>query len=62
MTKIRQIRNYSIGDGLQAADVEPSLPDASEVLLRLKAASINLADFKIRNGKPATTPFRRWDQ
>jgi NADPH:quinone reductase-like Zn-dependent oxidoreductase len=62
MTKIRAIRIYSFCDGLQVDDVEPSFPDTSQVLLRVKAASINLVDFTVRNGKPATNPSRRWDQ
>ena len=36
---------------LQVDNVEPSLPDASQVLVRVMAASINPVDFKIRNGK-----------
>jgi NADPH:quinone reductase-like Zn-dependent oxidoreductase len=53
MTKIRKMRIHRFGgpDALQADDVEPSLPDASQVLVKVKAASINPVDFKIRNGK-----------
>jgi NADPH:quinone reductase-like Zn-dependent oxidoreductase len=53
MTKIRMMRIHCFGDRdvLQADEVEPSLPDASQVLVRTKAASINPVDFKIRNGK-----------
>jgi NADPH:quinone reductase-like Zn-dependent oxidoreductase len=36
---------------LQADDVEPSLPDASQVLVAVKTASVNPVDFKIRSGK-----------
>jgi NADPH:quinone reductase-like Zn-dependent oxidoreductase len=52
MTKIRKMRIHSFGDAgvLQADEVEPSLPDASQVLVRVKAASVNPVDFKIRNG------------
>ena len=53
MTKIRMMRIHRFGgpDVLQADDVEPSLPDASQVLVSVKAASINPVDFKIRSGK-----------
>jgi NADPH:quinone reductase-like Zn-dependent oxidoreductase len=51
--KIREVRIHRFGgpDVLQIDDVEPSLPDASQVLLLVKAASINPVDFKIRNGQ-----------
>ena len=51
--KIRKVRIHRFGgpDVLQIDDVEPSLPDASQVLVSVKAASINPVDFKIRNGK-----------
>ncbi len=53
MTKIREMRIHRFGgpDVLQADEVEPSLPDASQVLVGVKAASINPVDFKIRSGK-----------
>jgi NADPH:quinone reductase-like Zn-dependent oxidoreductase len=53
MTKIRKIRIHRFGgpEVLQIDDLEPSLPDASQVLVSVKAASINPVDFKIRNGK-----------
>jgi NADPH:quinone reductase-like Zn-dependent oxidoreductase len=53
MTRIRKMRIHRFGgpDVLQADDVEFSLPDASQVLVGVKAASINPVDFKIRNGK-----------
>jgi NADPH:quinone reductase-like Zn-dependent oxidoreductase len=38
-------------DVLQADEVDPSLPDVSQVLISVKAASINPVDFKIRSGK-----------
>lgn len=41
---------FTVSASLQADDVEPSLPDAAQVLLRVRAASINPVDFKIRNG------------
>ena len=46
-----RIHRFGGPDVLQADEVEPSLPDASQVLVRVKAASINPVDFKIRNGK-----------
>lgn len=53
MAKILKMRIHSFGDAavLQADTVEPSLPDASQVLVRTKAASVNPVDFKIRSGK-----------
>jgi NADPH:quinone reductase-like Zn-dependent oxidoreductase len=53
MTKIRKMRIHSFGgpEVLQADDVEYSLPDASQVLVTVRAASINPVDFKIRSGK-----------
>src|ERR1700679_3172145 len=51
--KIRKVRIHRFGgpDVLQIDSVEPSLPDALQVLVTGKAASINPVDFKIRNGK-----------
>jgi NADPH:quinone reductase-like Zn-dependent oxidoreductase len=53
MTKIRKIRIHRFGgaDVLQIDEVEPSLPDASQVLVSVRAASVNPVDFKIRSGK-----------
>jgi NADPH:quinone reductase-like Zn-dependent oxidoreductase len=54
MTKtVRKWRIHRFGDAdvLQCDTVEPSLPDASQVLVSVKAASINPVDFKIRSGK-----------
>jgi NADPH:quinone reductase-like Zn-dependent oxidoreductase len=53
--KIRKVRIHRFGgpDVLQIDDLEPSLPDASQVLVSVKAASINPVDFKIRNGQYA---------
>jgi NADPH:quinone reductase-like Zn-dependent oxidoreductase len=51
MTKIRMMRIHRFGGDLQPDDVEPSQPDASQVLIAVKAASINPVDFKIRSGK-----------
>jgi NADPH:quinone reductase-like Zn-dependent oxidoreductase len=51
--KIRKVRIHRFGgpEVVQVDNVEPSLPDASQVLLLVKAASINPVDFKIRNGQ-----------
>jgi NADPH:quinone reductase-like Zn-dependent oxidoreductase len=51
MAKIREMRIHRFGGALEPDDVEPSLPDASQVLIAVKAASINPVDFKIRSGK-----------
>jgi NADPH:quinone reductase-like Zn-dependent oxidoreductase len=53
MIKIREMRIHRFGDSdvLTADEVEPSLPDASQVLVAVKAASVNPVDFKIRSGK-----------
>jgi NADPH:quinone reductase-like Zn-dependent oxidoreductase len=53
MTKIRKMRIHSFGGPkvLQADDVEFSLPDARQMLVAVRAASINPVDFKIRSGE-----------
>ena len=53
MTKICEMRIHRFGDsqGPQPDEVEPSLLDASQVLVSVKAASVNPVDFKIRSGK-----------
>jgi len=53
MTKIREMRISRFGgkDVLGAEQVEPSMPDAGEVLVAVRAASVNPVDFKIRSGK-----------
>lgn len=53
MTKVRMARFHRFGgpEVLQIDEVEPSLPDASQVLVRVKSASVNPVDFKIRGGK-----------
>jgi NADPH:quinone reductase-like Zn-dependent oxidoreductase len=53
MAKILKMRIHSFGDSalLQADTVEPSLPDAAQVFVSVKAASVNPVDFKIRSGK-----------
>ena len=51
--KIRKVRIHRFGgpEVLQVDTVEPSLPDAAQVLVTVKAASVNPVDFKIRNGQ-----------
>ena len=51
--KIRKVRIHRFGgpEVLQIDEVEPSAADASQVLVGVKAASINPVDFKIRNGQ-----------
>lgn len=53
MATTHKIRIHRFGDPdvLQTDEVEPSQPDASQVLVTVKAASINPVDFKIRSGK-----------
>jgi NADPH:quinone reductase-like Zn-dependent oxidoreductase len=53
MSKIRKMRIHGFGESevLHADDVEPSAADASQVLVRVQAASVNPVDFKIRSGK-----------
>lgn len=53
MTKIRKMRLHRFGgpEVLGADEVEYSQPDASQVLISVKAASVNPVDFKIRRGK-----------
>jgi NADPH:quinone reductase-like Zn-dependent oxidoreductase len=53
MTTVRKMRIHRFGgpEALQLDEIEPSLPDAAQVLVRTKAASVNPVDFKIRNGK-----------
>jgi NADPH:quinone reductase-like Zn-dependent oxidoreductase len=51
--KIRKMRIHRFGgpDVVQIDEVEPSAPDASQVLVGVKAASVNPVDFRIRNGQ-----------
>jgi NADPH:quinone reductase-like Zn-dependent oxidoreductase len=53
MTAIRKMRIHRFGgkEVLQADDIEPSLPDAGQILVVVRAASVNPVDFKIRSGK-----------
>src|ERR1700748_3154248 len=53
MPTIREFRIHRFGrpEVLHDDKVEQSLPDASQVLVSVKAASVNPVDFKIRSGK-----------
>ena len=53
MPTVKMIRIHRFGgvDTLQYEDVELSMPDATEILIASRAASINPVDFKIRSGK-----------
>jgi NADPH:quinone reductase-like Zn-dependent oxidoreductase len=50
ITKMR-IHHFGGKGVLQADSIEPSLPDAGQVLVAVHAASVNPVDFKIRSGK-----------
>ena len=51
MSRIRKVRIHRSGgpEVLSVDEVEPSLPDASQVLVKVHAASINPVDYKIRS-------------
>src|ERR1700729_1912964 len=51
--KTRKVRIHRFGgpDVLRVEEVDSSMPDASQVLVSVKAASVNPVDFKIRNGQ-----------
>ena len=51
MTKIIRFRRFGGKDVLETEDLEMSQPDAGEVLVSVRAASVNPVDFKIRSGK-----------
>ena len=53
LPKIRKMRIHHFGgpEVLSPDEVEFSLPDASQVLVSVKAAGVNPVDFKIRSGK-----------
>jgi NADPH:quinone reductase-like Zn-dependent oxidoreductase len=61
MPTIKAVRIHRFGgiDTLGLDDIEPSMPDALEILVKVSAASINPVDFKIRSGKyPAVNEDR----
>jgi NADPH:quinone reductase-like Zn-dependent oxidoreductase len=49
--KIKKMRIHQFGGAIQADELDPSLPDASQILVSVSAASVNPVDFKIRSGK-----------
>jgi NADPH:quinone reductase-like Zn-dependent oxidoreductase len=53
MSKVRKMRIHRFGDKdvLQADEVEESQPDAGQILVSVRAASVNPVDYKIRSGK-----------
>jgi len=51
MSRVIRLHRFGGNDVLRADDVEQSQPDAGEVLVRVRAASVNPVDFKIRSGK-----------
>ncbi|MGY4363768.1 oxidoreductase [Bradyrhizobium japonicum] len=53
MTRIRKIRFHRFGDNEvpQLDEIEQSGPDARQILVTVRAASVNSVDFKIRSGK-----------
>jgi NADPH:quinone reductase-like Zn-dependent oxidoreductase len=53
MASIRRMRFHRFGgpEVIQSDTVEPSGPDARQVLVAVRAASVNPVDFKIRSGK-----------
>jgi NADPH:quinone reductase-like Zn-dependent oxidoreductase len=53
MSKIRKMRIHRFGgpEVLQLDEIEPSLPDAEQLLVTVHAASVNPVDYKIRSGK-----------
>ncbi|HEY3794569.1 MAG TPA: NADP-dependent oxidoreductase [Bradyrhizobium sp.] len=53
MAQIRRMRIHRFGgpEVLQLDSIEPSLPDAGQVMVTVHAASVNPVDFKIRSGK-----------
>src|SRR5690348_6648176 len=46
-----RIHRFGGPDVLQADMIEPSMPDAGQFLVAVRAASVNPVDFKIRSGK-----------
>jgi NADPH:quinone reductase-like Zn-dependent oxidoreductase len=61
MPTIKAVRIHRFGgiETLQVDEIEPSMPDATEILVKVHAASVNPVDFKIRSGKyPAVNEDR----
>lgn len=51
MSKLIRFRCFGSKDVIETEDLDVSQPDAGEVLLSVRAASVNPVDFKIRSGK-----------
>ena len=51
MTKLIRFRCFGGKDVIETEDLDVSQPDAGEVLVSVRAASVNPVDFKIRSGK-----------
>jgi NADPH:quinone reductase-like Zn-dependent oxidoreductase len=53
MSRIKAVRIHGFGGNevLRIDEVEPSMPDATEILIKVRAASVNPVDYKIRSGK-----------
>jgi NADPH:quinone reductase-like Zn-dependent oxidoreductase len=53
VVKTRKVRIHRFGgpEVIRVDELEPSMPDALQVLVSVKAASVNPVDFKIRNGQ-----------
>jgi NADPH:quinone reductase-like Zn-dependent oxidoreductase len=51
--KTRKVRIHRFGgpDVVRVEEVEPSMPDAAQMLVSMRAASVNPVDFKIRDGQ-----------
>jgi hypothetical protein len=51
MSKLIRLHHFGGKEVLRAEELDISQPDAGEVLVSVRAASINPVDFKIRSGK-----------
>ena len=53
MHKVKTVRIHQFGgpEVLKVEDIELSMPDAEEILVAVRGASVNPVDFKIRSGK-----------
>ena len=53
MHKVKTVRIHKFGgpEVLKVEDIELSMPDAEEILVAVRGASVNPVDFKIRSGK-----------
>ena len=51
MTKMIRLHRFGGNEVLRTEDLEQSQPDARQVLVSVRAASVNPVDFKIRDGK-----------